>query len=602
MKRLIYLQLWILLSIHTYAQNENTKWYFGGYAALDFMTNPPTVLNNSSMLANEGCSSVADAAGNLLFYTDGATVWNKQHSTMANGTGLFGGTSNAQSVIIVKQPNNPNLYYVFTNGGKLFYSIVDMSLAAGIGSVTTKNAPLDTVNCMEQLCATKHGNGSDYWIVIHEQSYFNNNFKAYLLTAVGVNTTATISSVGTIYASLKIGCMKFSPTGQKLCIAVNAVSIELFDFSINTGVVSNPLILISYPLAGYYGCEFSPDGTKLYTGNNLYNPNSNSRLTQWDLSANSNSAIVSSSVNLISNSLTPGSLQLAPNGKIYLTSDWLSQSISVIHNPNLAGTACSLVVNGQPISAVINPTTNSYARMGLPNMLTSLTNTPCVTQTISNPQSICAGNFYSISTHSYTNAGNYIDTLQNVFACNGIVIVNTQLVVNSIPNLNVSFNSPICINDSIAISASGANTYTWNSNSTGNQFTTPPFTTTGSFIYTIQLQGTGNFGCVSTNTFSINVLVQPCDVGIKLKDSQWYSDNIKIFPNPTEADLTVNFGQQVDISKISIINSHGLTIHEDNNYVQKTGLSVSVFGLDKGIYLILFNTSAGIVTKSFVKN
>ncbi|MBX3165278.1 MAG: hypothetical protein KF900_12450 [Bacteroidetes bacterium] len=76
----------IFLHCRVAAQNENTKWYFGNHVALDFMTNPPIVLNNSQMNTSEGCSSIADAAGNLLFYTDGVTVWNKQH--LSNGKWL----------------------------------------------------------------------------------------------------------------------------------------------------------------------------------------------------------------------------------------------------------------------------------------------------------------------------------------------------------------------------------------------------------------------------------------------------------------------------------------------------------------------------------
>src|ERR1044072_10401 len=83
-----------------YSQNENTKWYFGENAALNFMTNPPTQLNNSSMSTMEGSSSIADASGNLLFYTDGLTVYNKLHAVMANGTGLSGNQSTSQAALI----------------------------------------------------------------------------------------------------------------------------------------------------------------------------------------------------------------------------------------------------------------------------------------------------------------------------------------------------------------------------------------------------------------------------------------------------------------------------------------------------------------------
>ena len=89
----------IVIGIHS--QNETKKWYFGNQAGLDFMTSPPTILTNGVINTVEGCATISDAAGNLLFYTDGITVYNKNHVVMANGTGLNGNSSSTQSAIII---------------------------------------------------------------------------------------------------------------------------------------------------------------------------------------------------------------------------------------------------------------------------------------------------------------------------------------------------------------------------------------------------------------------------------------------------------------------------------------------------------------------
>ncbi len=74
-----------------FGQKQANIWYFGQYAGLDFNTTPPTILANGQLNTNEGCSSIADPiSGNLLFYTDGVTVWNQQHAIMSNGAGLKG--------------------------------------------------------------------------------------------------------------------------------------------------------------------------------------------------------------------------------------------------------------------------------------------------------------------------------------------------------------------------------------------------------------------------------------------------------------------------------------------------------------------------------
>lgn len=62
---------------------------------------------------------------------------------MANGTALQGNASSTQSGVIIKQPGNTNLDHVFTTAAQaaaagLRYSVVDMNLAAGNGSVTVK--------------------------------------------------------------------------------------------------------------------------------------------------------------------------------------------------------------------------------------------------------------------------------------------------------------------------------------------------------------------------------------------------------------------------------------------------------------------------------
>src|SRR5689334_20241397 len=95
------------------AQKENNVWYFGNGAGIDFNSGSPVGLNNGALFTVEGCASIADASGNLLFYTDGVTVYNKVHSVMTNGLGLLGGNSSSESAIIVPMPGSSTLYYIF---------------------------------------------------------------------------------------------------------------------------------------------------------------------------------------------------------------------------------------------------------------------------------------------------------------------------------------------------------------------------------------------------------------------------------------------------------------------------------------------------------
>jgi hypothetical protein len=85
------------------------------------MSNPPSVLANNSMTVDEGCASIADQNGNLLFYTDGMSIWNSSHNIMANGTGMNGGHSSTQAALILQKPGSSNLYYVFTVIGNTWF-------------------------------------------------------------------------------------------------------------------------------------------------------------------------------------------------------------------------------------------------------------------------------------------------------------------------------------------------------------------------------------------------------------------------------------------------------------------------------------------------
>src|SRR6218665_3184083 len=175
--RLFFMVIFFAFQACLFSQLQTHKWYFGKNAGLDFATSPPTVLTGA-LNSYEGCASISDASGNLLFYTNGDTVYNSLHQVMVNGFNLGGSYSTTQSAIILKKPGSASLYYIFTadNCGfvdGLSYSIVDMTLQSGLGAVTIKNTQPYTPTT-EKLCAVRHCNGTDFWVVTHGLS--NNMF------------------------------------------------------------------------------------------------------------------------------------------------------------------------------------------------------------------------------------------------------------------------------------------------------------------------------------------------------------------------------------------------------------------------------------------
>ena len=120
MKRILIL---LTASFFSFSQSEASHWYFGNGAGLIFDSNAGSVAStnaaSSTINTSEGCSSISDFNGNLLFYTDGRNVWDKNHNVMPNanyslGTGLMGDPSSTSSGLIIPRPGNINQYYVFT--------------------------------------------------------------------------------------------------------------------------------------------------------------------------------------------------------------------------------------------------------------------------------------------------------------------------------------------------------------------------------------------------------------------------------------------------------------------------------------------------------
>jgi gliding motility-associated-like protein len=340
-KTIIILLLYSHLAV---AQKEANIWYFGANSGLDFNNGSPQVLNNGQLVQPEGCSTISDANGNLLLYTQGTVIWNNNHQILSNGTGLLGGSSSSQSALIVPRPGSSTNYYVFTTPEVsstitgLHYSEVDLTLSLGAGAINTNyNVQLMTPTA-EKLTAVHHSNNIDIWVISHEAN--SDAFYSYMITSSGVISTPVISNVGVSITNSngRVGQLKASPNGEYLAVAYwdNMNTAQLLNFDNNTGVVSNPITLSSsYPFNGPYGVEFSPLSQFVYISA------TDSFIYQYDINAIN---IPLSETTLIwPLGLTPNGqgLQLAPDGKIYGAS-YLTPFLKVINNPDLSGIACGL--------------------------------------------------------------------------------------------------------------------------------------------------------------------------------------------------------------------------------------------------------------------
>lgn len=385
-------------------QTINDVWYFGLNAGISFSTAPPTALTNGVLNTDEGCAVICDNNGQLLFYTDGITVYNKNHVAMSNGSGLYGDFSSTQSAIIVPLPGSNHLYYIFTLDAfagiyGICYSIVDITLNAGFGDVTLKNQTILTP-ASEKITVVKHSNNTDFWVVVH--GWGNNQFHSYLLSSSGLNLTPVTTAIGTSYAgggginnaANAIGYMKVNNAGNMIAVAICVDDVrELLQFDKSTGVLSNPIV-ISDPDANTtsraYAMEFSPDNHYLYV-KNFYSHN----VYQYDVSTY-NQTLIQNSKTLVgtvsgASIYFTGAMQLGPDNKIYIA-QYDTSTLAVINFPNNPAGTCGLVNNAISLNG-------RNGKLGLPCLVnTSFINNPIYI--ISNG---CYNNVYSFSLSDTTN-------------------------------------------------------------------------------------------------------------------------------------------------------------------------------------------------------
>ena len=107
--------LFLLLPLGAMAQGySGYNWYFGNSTqAIRFSRsdNSPTLDNKTPM--NTGGSAVASSQlnGDLLFYTDGVTIYDASNATIPGATGLPGDPAGNQPVVIAKRPGSDTKYY-----------------------------------------------------------------------------------------------------------------------------------------------------------------------------------------------------------------------------------------------------------------------------------------------------------------------------------------------------------------------------------------------------------------------------------------------------------------------------------------------------------
>ncbi len=384
----------LLVSTSAIAQDKRDyQWFMGkdqlvgpGIRAFKFdFNNRPFAPELRGMGLNfaQNNVSICDKDGELLLYSNGCAIANREHEVMMNGDDInageffddfwangscLGGYPGRQDMLILQDPADEEGYYVFhkrldkRSDGKfrslsLSYSYVDLALDDGLGAVTEKNVDFYTIEefLWSYLTAINHSNGEDWWLI---NPGLDSEFYVFSIDNEGLNLSSiqdAFHDFDQINASAG-GEAKFSPDGTRYAYFNHTDGLLLYDFDRETGELSD-VRKIDIPLvgeAGFATCEWSSNSEFLYlaTSDSLWQV----EVAFEDLEDGKEFIAAHNGVN------DPFSTQfftstLGPDCRIYIRPGSSSYSFHVIHKPNKKGVACDLVQQGislPEVSAVGN--------------------------------------------------------------------------------------------------------------------------------------------------------------------------------------------------------------------------------------------------------
>ena len=372
--RLLLLFFLFLNGVEIMAQNHDFIWITDVDGTtepndgnlLNFSTYPPTISSNDINLDIDiTLASICDAQGQLLFYSNGVHVMNVDQDTMDNGDFIISGVTATDiypfgyplfdGILVLPLPDYPHQYYLISqkideNGGffsfvpYLMYSIIDMNEANGKGRVIIKEQFLAEAGYFEHPSAVKHANGRDWWVVVPHRD--TAQLFRFLLTPEGITDTLTIkldydkSSDPEGFDGR--GQNLFSRDGSRFIDYDRWNGVRIFDFDRCDGTFGTPYIFKRAHQDGFCA-QMSSNNRILYTADwdTVY---------QYDLYAEDieiPTAIMPTG--LIPNTpqyVSSFTMQLMPDGKIYIVGGGGKQYMHYINYPNRKGLACELVVKG----------------------------------------------------------------------------------------------------------------------------------------------------------------------------------------------------------------------------------------------------------------
>jgi hypothetical protein len=346
--------------------------------------NPAPEVSFLELPGEMGESSImSDKNGNLLFYSNGCRVYNRNHKVMVASDTLNPGWywdnycdfnppfayPLPQGILTLPWPGNDQKYLIFhllkdlipgTWGTAVqqLYSVVDMTGDGGLGAVVSKNNVLAQGVFMQEVSAVRHANGRDWWIINGHQN--GKTYNIYLFSPEGIQGPKVFTSTDVPSPHFNASQVAFSPDGSYFAQTegFNTCRLSRFDrcagelydvYDINFGADS----------LGIMGVSFSPNSKVMY----ISTP---PRIYQFDLTSN-NIAASKQIVAVWDGTVDPYATnfyqcQLGLDNKIYIGGGNGIACLHIIHHPDSIGLACAVEQRG-----LVLPTYNYFIMPNVPH-------------------------------------------------------------------------------------------------------------------------------------------------------------------------------------------------------------------------------------------
>lgn len=335
---------------------------------VDFKTSPPTITSFQNTFGTLSSAVLSDASGNLAFYSNLCAIMNNTHNIMQNGDQVNAGWFNdsycsdggsypiTQGGLILpfadwELSNKYRLFSIWLDKNdkkkdRLLYSVVNMNMDNGKGSVTEKDVPIDIGPFANNITAVQHANGRDWWVITPMDSV---GYRRFLVTPQGTSFDG-YQDIGLPWnAAYWSGQTCFSPDGNKYARLSPYNGINIFDFDRCTGLLSNPLRITLPQERDVTGGCFSPTSQYLYVSmvDTLY---------QFDVTA-SDIPASRTVVGILQEILDPNfptafyQCQLALDGKMYINATNGVRNLHILHEPNLPGLASQIEIRALHLPA-----------------------------------------------------------------------------------------------------------------------------------------------------------------------------------------------------------------------------------------------------------